>query len=136
MAIPQINKALTKTVKTIKLRMYNILVIFFSTPLTIFWAVVFGCSAFLCTWVWSLFLRLLLMGILIIMPLYTEVNRSLSYPVADAMGCVFRQIQIKTLLDDNRLHIQSWNVPLYKIFECLVVHSFTNYIMHYVIACI
>ena len=104
-AIPPVNKVLATIFKTTKLVMYNSLVILFGFPLAFFWAMGFGCLAFIFTWLWSPILRSLLMTIHVVMPLYTETTRSLFYPIGDTLGRVFRQIQIKASLDGG-LNIQ------------------------------
>ena len=100
-----INQALDKVFTITKLMMYNLLVILIGFPTAFFWALGFASIAFFCTYILSPFIRMILIFVHVIMPLATETTRSLLYPLGDAIGRIFRQIQIKASLDGG-LNIQ------------------------------
>ena len=97
--IKPIKKVIGIVFKYTKLVVYNILVIVFGFLFAFLWAITYGIVVFILTWIWSPVQRLTLITIHFLLPLTTETLRALLYPLADAVGRIFRQIRVKASFD-------------------------------------
>ena len=93
--VQPIKKVIGFIFKYTKLVVYNILVIVFGFLFAFNWAIIYGIVVFTLTWIWSPVQRLTLITIHFLLPLTTETLRALLYPLADAIGRIFRQIRVK-----------------------------------------
>ena len=96
MTIPILYKVLSVIYKYTKLVLYHIFVILIGIPLTIVWAISNGITVFVLVWVWGPLLRVTIVSVYAVAPLFTAPVRALFTPLVDMTARIFRQIHINS----------------------------------------